>query len=200
LPERTGPPCPDVMVVAARGSGEQPQDNWSNPGAHTADPNKGAGVPLFNTYEKLVAANPDLKFALDPVIYAAPPVSKLFSNPLDYLQWPESGAVTALKEINTTEQFCGGGVKYLLLGYSSGAWLIHILLHLMPNNLLSKVVGVGLYGDPLYQPGLAIDRDYRLSDHLFGIAWASGITEQSIRSRFPRDFGSASPRTRRPQG
>jgi putative Ig domain-containing protein/cutinase len=184
--ERTGPPCPDVMVIAARGSGEDPQDNWSSPGAYPGDDNKGAGVPLYDTYKRLKAANPGLQFALEPVVYEAPPVSQLFSDPNNYLLSPRRGAFTALEDINTTEQFCDGGVKYLLLGYSSGAWLIHILLHQMPNKLFNKVVGVGLYGDPQYQPGLAIDRDYRLSDKLVGVAWAGDPTDRSI----PKSLGS----------
>jgi hypothetical protein len=184
--ERTGPPCPDVMVIAARGSGEAPQDNWSDHTAYPADANKGAGVPVYATYQRLQKANPNIQFALEPVVYKAPPVSELKSNPNDYLQWPLAGAKTALQAIQNTESFCGNGVRYVLLGYSSGAWLIHILLHKLPNSLFNKVVGVGLYGDPLYTPGLAIDRDYQFTDKLVGIALPGDPNNRSV----PKQVGS----------
>src|SRR5262249_7268439 len=88
--------------------------------------------------------------------------------------------------IQGTETYCGNGVSYVLLGYSSGAWLIHILLHKLPSTPLPKVLGVGLYGDPLYAPGLAIDRDYRLTDKLLGVAWAGDPNHRSV----PKAVGS----------
>jgi hypothetical protein len=130
--------------------------------------------------------NPNLHFALYPVMYPADPVPELLSNPWDYLQGPQLGASTAMDDINRTERFCGGGVKYLLLGYSSGAWVSHRLLHLIPTNLLGKVVGVGMYGDPLFERGLAIDRDYRLLDPLNGVALPVDPGNRSV----PKSLGS----------
>jgi Putative Ig domain len=56
----------------------------------------------------------------------------------------------------------------------------------MPSKLLAKVVGVGMYGDPLFTPGLAIDRDYRLLDPKTGVAWATDLGNQSV----PKSLGS----------
>jgi hypothetical protein len=72
----TGPQCPDVMVVAARGSGESPQSDWPKPSAYTKDQYLGAGPEGYDVYLRLVRDHPGLTFSMDPVMYPADGVAE----------------------------------------------------------------------------------------------------------------------------
>ena len=64
----TGPDCADVMVIAARGSGEQPQDDWTDPAGYSNPATKfGAGDVNFDFYTRLSGLAPQLRFALNSV-------------------------------------------------------------------------------------------------------------------------------------
>lgn len=165
-----GPQCPDVMVIAARGSGESPQSNWTDPSAYTQDQNKGAGQVNYDVYQRLKAANPNLHWSLDPVMYPADSVfPDLITAVVNYTASVDSGKTTALDDIARTERVCHGGVKYLFLGYSQGAWVIHKVVHAL-GKLLGKVVGVGLAGDSDFVSGQKIVRDYKLLDTFDGVS------------------------------
>jgi hypothetical protein len=175
------------MVVAARGSGETPQANWQSQDAYASDQWLGAGEDNYFVYKKLVADNPNLHWSLMSVMYPAPPVSQLLSSPTTYIEAPKTGAITALNDIQNIETYCGGGVKILALGFSSGAWLIHRLVYFMKYaNLVNRVVGVGFFGDPLFEYGLAIDRDYRLQDLEVGAAYGVDTKYAGV----PKSIGS----------
>jgi hypothetical protein len=98
-----GPECPDVMVIAARGTNigtyETPTNsNWQDPTAYTSDPNHGAGAILYPLYNQLVNANQNLKFSLEPVVY---PTTLSLTQLVQYVPAPSTGAANILLDIQT---------------------------------------------------------------------------------------------------
>jgi alpha-tubulin suppressor-like RCC1 family protein len=177
----TGPKCPDVMVIAARGSGEQPQDNWTDPNAYK-DPNiyLGAGQVNNDLFVKLELAAPHLHFSLNAVQYPAVYAWGSLLENAYFSASVNSGVTAMLDDINRTERTCGGGVKYLFTGYSQGAWVVHkALWQLSKSPILGKVVGVALFGDPKFvpwpAPGSEIVRDDKLLLRYYGVAAKAGL-------------------------
>jgi hypothetical protein len=178
----TGPECPDVMVVAARGSGElpqdsqDPQDDWTNPSAYTKDPDLGAGPELRDLYRKLNDDNQGLKFSLDPVMYRADNVYPhlipgVVAGGLDIFRASvTSGATSLLADMQLTDHRCGGTVRYIIAGFSQGAWVVHDALAQMTRAQLAEVDGIALFGDPKFVPFQRIVRDYKTVDTSFGVA------------------------------
>jgi hypothetical protein len=166
-----GPACPDVMVIAARGSGEKPQADWTDPGAYR-DPATayGAGNINHDFYQHLVLAAPQLHFALDPVQYPADPPTEAVTGIVAFHQSEESGVTTILDDVARTELICQGGVKYVFAGYSQGAWAVHEALWKLSTSMphvMGKIVGVALFGDPELVPFESIIRDNKV---LLGLA------------------------------
>ena len=153
--------------------GEFPQDTWTDPHDYIFDVKKGVGEVNYDVYKRLKSSNPNLHFSLDAVMYPADPVFPDIPFGVSaYLASVKSGVTEELSDIAATVKFCGPGVKFILLGYSSGAWVTHRVLHHhpLPSSTLSRVVGVGLAGDPLFQPGSKIVRDFKLRDLSNGAA------------------------------
>jgi alpha-tubulin suppressor-like RCC1 family protein len=165
-----GPACPDVMVIAARGSGELPSD-WQNPLAYTNDPNHGAGAALYLMYKELVAANPGVTFSLAPAVYRADKISALLTSPSQYLSDPQTGEESIALDIQTADATCGHPVRYILAGYSLGAWAVHDALHELGGRQLAEIAGVALFGDPKFQPGQPFVRDFKSEDKYYGVAY-----------------------------
>jgi hypothetical protein len=174
------------MVIAARGSGEDPQAKWTDPEAYK-DPNIffGAGAANYDVYRLLKASAPNLQFALDAVMY---PADAVFPDAVfqmaAYLTSVDSGVQAILADVGQTERICGGGVKYIFTGYSQGAWVVHRALWQLAGqkpSILGKVVGVSLFGDPLFRPGQTIVRDFRLQTGLWpGAATLSDPTSVDV--------------------
>jgi Cutinase/Regulator of chromosome condensation (RCC1) repeat/Putative Ig domain len=182
-----GPACPDVMVIAARGSGEQPQPvnpaysgpyhgDWTTPSAFTfTDTAYGAGEANFDVYMTLSLARPDLKFSLDPVQYPADQAMEAFTGIAAFHASEKSAVTTILDDVDRTERICGGGVKYVFTGYSQGAWAVHEALWQLASrkpSIMGKVVGVSLFGDPEFVPGQRIVRDFTVQTRL----WSGAAT------------------------
>jgi alpha-tubulin suppressor-like RCC1 family protein len=177
-----GPKCPDVMVIAARGSGQNPQSNWTDPAAYrNPDPDTGgsfgAGKENLDLFVKLENAAPHLHLSLNPVQYPAINAWNAWDtwrDPSYFDASVESGATTVLADIDRTERNCQGGVKYLFSGYSQGAWVVHRALWRLANDrskkqLLGKIVGVALFGDPKFAPRNEIVRDNKLLLPYYGV-------------------------------
>jgi hypothetical protein len=172
-----GPQCPDVMVIAARGSGEEPQANWTEPAAYQDGSTFfGSGAANYDVFRLLKASAPNLHFSLNSVMY---PADAVFLSTLtqisEYLVSVDSGVQAILADVGQTERICGGGVKYVFTGYSQGAWVVHRALWQLAKqkpSMLGKVVGVSLFGDPLFRPGQDIVRDFRLQTRL----WSGAAT------------------------
>jgi alpha-tubulin suppressor-like RCC1 family protein len=199
-----GPKCPDVVVVAARGSGELPQNSsdpakdWTSPAAYTdLSTFFGVGQANYDLYQRLWQAAPRLHFGLAPVQYQADAVfPDVVTGIVAYQASVESGAALLLADVDRIERTCGGGVKYLFTGYSQGAWVVHKALWQLPRTLVGKVVGVALFGDPEFVPFQEIVRDPKARLTRLGSAVAVDVANtdvpRSIRSVtgsycFPRD-------------
>ena len=165
-----GGACPDVMMIAARGSGEGPQD-WTKADSYIRDPYRGAGETLYKLYGQM--GRSVLTFSLEPVVYPADNVSVLLSHLTDSVIYEEDatlGASNIVAEIKYFDKKCGGTVRYILAGYSLGAWAVHDALHDLTAAQLREVAGVALFGDPKFVPLQSIVRDYKLLDLNYGVA------------------------------
>jgi hypothetical protein len=201
-----GPACPNVMMIAARGSGEQPQPGskygtWSNPAAYTVlDPSYGAyyGVGHFNYAVYTGLANPgsSLRFALNPARYPADPGPEAFTNLTKFQASAADGAYSIVTEINRARAACGDQLRFVLAGYSQGAWSVHIALYALDAATLNSISAVVLFGDPEFQPGQVIDRGSQNGLGNSGVATAIDVSHRnvpaSIRARtasycLPRD-------------
>jgi Cutinase/Dockerin type I domain len=155
-----GGACPNVMVIAARGSGEQPQGSaWASPASYAkSGDHYGAGQVNWDVYYSLSKSRGDV--SLDPLIYPADAViPDIYQHAPKYVASSDTGTNALVSEVNRIEQSCGAGrVKYVFTGYSQGAWVIHNALYQLPG-IWDRIVGVSFFGDPLYVPGQEIVRD-----------------------------------------
>ncbi len=164
-----GPACPDVMVIAARGSGDPPSD-WTNlPGYTKAANDYGAGKPAYTLYTQLEAARP-VRFSLAPVVYPADNVTLLAKSPSLYLMDAQLGASNIVADIEHTDAFCSRPVRYILAGYSLGAWTVHVATHELNSTQRGEIAGVALFGDAKFIPLQKIVRDFKIADAYFGLA------------------------------
>jgi alpha-tubulin suppressor-like RCC1 family protein len=156
------------MIMAVRGSGESPTD-WANPAAYVRNKYRGAGQVNWDVYTRIIAAAPRLRFSLDPVMYPAEQVWDLVDGSFQvYEASVASGVETMLADMQLTDSRCGGTVRYILTGYSQGAWVIHDALRKMTKAQLRRVAGVDLFGDSDFKPFQQIVRDHKLRDSGFG--------------------------------
>ena len=189
-----GQACPDVMVIGARGTDETPRGD-NRLAAYAKDPNHGVGIPVFSLYSQLVTANPRLVFSLEPVVFPTvfnpKNLREWFQDPGQYSQDPLTGAESIAREIQDTDAACGSTVKYILAGYSLGAWAVHDALHI-PGIPLGEIAGVALFGDPLFQPAYMsnIVRDYQSTDLLPGLAVPADLGDLSIPASLSAQTGS----------
>jgi hypothetical protein len=166
-----GSACPDIMVLAARGSGENPQKDWTSPAAYINDGYRGAGEVNWNVYTRLLTAAPRLHISLDPIMYPADSVWDLLK-PAHYQVYRASvasGVETMLYDMQLTDFKCGGTVRYILTGYSQGAWVVHDALHQMTPAQLGRIAGVALFGDSDFSPAQIV-RDYKSLDTASGLS------------------------------
>ena len=174
-----GVACPDVMVIAARGTDEAPPNSeWQNPSAYVNDQYKGAGETLFTMYGQLKTVNPKLQISLLPVGYptSLPSVKNglrvLAEQSAEYLNDADIGADGIVEDVQATDIACGGTVRYVLAGYSLGAWAVHDALNqLAQQKKLGEIAGVALFGDPKFQPGQPYVRDFKSQDTYHGVAY-----------------------------
>jgi Cutinase len=165
-----GPACPNVMVIAARGSGDAPS-NWTNLSAYTKAANDyGAGKPGYTLYTQLQSARPDLVWSLAPVVYPADSVTLLAKHPSLYLMDAQLGASNIIADIEHTDAYCSHPVRYILAGYSLGAWTVHVAAYELTSTQMSEIAGIALFGDPKFVPSQQIVRDYRQQDTNYGVS------------------------------
>ena len=174
-----GQACPDVMVIGARGTDEGPHSDWQSLPQYAKDPDHGVGKPVDSMFGQLEKANPKLAFSLEPAvfptIFGVKGVQTFFQafqdamQSVQYLNDAQIGAKNIAQEIRDTDMMCGPHVDYILAGYSLGAWAVHDALELLPDKL-GEIIGVALFGDPLFSPTLPIVRDYQSNDIYQGLA------------------------------
>ena len=160
-----GPVCPDVMVIAARGSGEQPQPggphgDWTQPAAYTyADTNYGVGKFNLAVYNGLVTAlGPRLHISLDSVMYPADPALEAATGYAAYEASATSGAQAIVDDLAYFQRTCGTATHFVLAGYSQGAWAVHKALYAIDRATRRMISAVVLFGDPEFEPAQMINR------------------------------------------
>lgn len=179
-----GGACPDVLFIGARGSGEQPQANGGvDPAQYASDQYNGMGGINYDVYQRLHDLLPDVHMAYEGVQYAAEPVlsftdPSLLSTLPEYIANATAGATWLAAEVGLVDAKCGHHTRFVLSGYSQGAWAVHKALKMMTPALRAQIVGVSLFGDPLYLPFQGIDKINYLTALDPGIA-------------IPIDFGNA---------
>ena len=191
-----GQVCPDVMVIGARGTDEGPYSDWQSLSQYAKDPYQGVGKPVDSMFTQLENANPKLAFSLEPVVFPTifgvqGPQTSLqdLGQSLQYLNDAQIGAKNIAQEIRDTDMMCGPHVDYILAGYSLGAWAVHDALELLPDKL-GEIIGVALFGDPLFSPTLPIVRDYQGSDIYSGLAVPFYPADTGIPSGLYAETGS----------
>ena len=141
-------------------------------------------------YKELVAANPGATFSLAPVVYRADNISVLFTNTLQYLSDPQIGEESIAPDIQTTDATCRHPVRYILAGYSLGAWVVHDAVNELGSSKLAEIAGVALFGDPKFQPGQPFVRDFQSEDKYYGVAYNYQTQYDSIPSALVNQTGS----------
>lgn len=159
IPRATAAPnCPDVVVIGARGSDEFPQvpADYANP---KPDPDFWIGPRLAPTYRDFKSRNDKKGITTEviPVNYPAYDVNLL--NPLNgdatagYAESVKLGmADTATQVRAVLLRGCAITPQIILLGYSQGALAVEGGLNHLNSPQRSKVTGVLLFGDPMYDP------------------------------------------------
>jgi alpha-tubulin suppressor-like RCC1 family protein len=184
--------CPDVLVLSARGSGEEPQANGGvDPADYESDPYNGMGKVGYHVYLRLRETLPDVHIAYEGVQYAGEPVlnlddvlgqPSLVRTPWWYMENAKAGARLMAAEIGLVDARCQHKTKFVLTGFSQGAWAVHrAIRHLRPN-LRSQVRGVLMYGDPLYFPFQRINRVNNLMNSRPGVAFLVDLASVEVPS------------------
>ncbi len=184
-----GEPCPDVLVIGARGSGEAPQgDDAVDSSAYANDQFNGMGSISYDVYQNLAASAPQLRIAYEGVQYAAQPVfgetkpALLLSTPSAYAANVNAGAGWMAQEIGLVDAQCEHHTRFVLVGYSQGTWLIHKALNRLSPDRLEEIAGVALFGDPLFSSGLDINRVNKMTATRNGSAYGFDLVNVLIPS------------------
>lgn len=173
-----GGACPDVLVIGARGSGQQPQQNGGvDPADYASDPYNGMGIETYTVYQRLVETHPQLHIAYEGVQYAAEPVlsitePSILKSPSGYIGNAKAGGRWMAQEVGLVDAECKHHTKFVLSGYSQGAWAVHqALLAISSSTLRKQVAGVVLFGDPLYVAHSTINRANNAINTFNGVAF-----------------------------
>ena len=183
-----GAACPDVLVIGARGSGQEPQENGGvDPSQYAADPYNGMGIENYTVYQRLAETHPQLHIDYEGVQYGAEKVltgdltePSLLSNPGLYSDNVWAGARWMAQEVSLIDTRCNHSTKFVLSGYSQGAWVVHRALFSMSSTLRKQVVGVALFGDPLYLKWKTINRVNNLVNIYNGVAWSVDLDNAGV--------------------
>ncbi|QGF23126.1 IPT/TIG domain-containing protein [Raineyella fluvialis] len=164
--------CSNILAFGLRGSGELPQ--WSGQvdngleAAYFSTWEEGMGKPgqtAYDAYKSVAQAkDPSLTIEQIGVRYEAKPVAVL---PWEFQHSIDDGVAKTLQYLRDAHDRCGyAGQRYVLIGYSQGAAVIHKALTQLTPEELDLIQGVILVGDAGRQP------DAR--EHLFEGLDASG--------------------------
>jgi hypothetical protein len=135
--------CSNVVFIGARGSGEQYLTS-----------SFGMGRTVKAVYDNVAAQVPGLQAW--GVIYDAIPAVSIPDFPSDVQKSVEIGRETTNAFMSRQLAACPNQ-KFLLVGYSQGAMVVADVINGLNANTASHVVGVGMLGDPLFNPKLKED-------------------------------------------
>lgn len=137
LVEAPSAPCPTLVVIGARGSGQSP----------TSGGIRGFGPEVSNATKAAVAkvkASGTVRYV--PVSYPAMPVNAGWRRG-KYFDSVGAGARNAMSAANTVVQRCPS-TKIALVGYSQGASVMRWAIRDLPAASQDRVILVGLIADP----------------------------------------------------
>lgn len=139
--------CRDLYFFGGHGLGEGGIEDW---GSTVQD--------VYDNYVKGINdADPDVSVDGEVIAYERTefpefgPVDLIREN-LKKEDRPEvvAGAAALKKQLAGRIDACRGAERYVLAGFSQGAWVIHQYLKNAPREVLDKVSGVAVLGDPQF--------------------------------------------------
>jgi hypothetical protein len=169
----------DVLFLGARGSGETLNDAL------------GFGSTLFTAYHSMSTAFRPHNVVAEPVQYAAVSVpDAVRSGMADYQSSLSAGFDNLQAKLGYWADKCPN-YRFVLAGYSQGADVVgDVLADLASSksarnsNILSRIVGVALFGDPRYNPADPVDVNPPTPDRK-GIFATLPAGQGSVRPEFP---------------
>jgi hypothetical protein len=175
----------DVLFLGARGSGEKPDDA-----------SLGFGATLFSAYHAMSTAYRPRNVVAEPVEYAAVSVpDAVRSGMTDYTSSLSAGFDNLQAKLGNWSDKCPN-YRFVLAGYSQGADVVgDVLADLAASksaragNILSRIVGVALFGDPRYNPADPVDVNPPTPDRE-GIFATLPAGQGGIRPEFPMTLRS----------
>jgi hypothetical protein len=183
--------CPDVKFFGVHGTNEKP------PGEDTKF--GGAGETIWNIWLTFVnSEDKPLTKSFEAVDFPESRVDfpeayvwsqATFLAQVAQLDAGANAAATQLvKQMSATNVECGAGTRYLLVGYSQGAWAIdRALRQNLPPGLEAQIAGILLLGDPAWPRNNPYpDREGIAVSH----GQARGVTPPYAPSRFANRFVS----------
>lgn len=126
--------CPDVLFLGARGSGE----------------GGGLGLRVGAVEEAFrTAVGTELDVVTEPITYGAPPIDWALTRSAEYVEASRAGARTLATRLLASAQACPT-TEVVLVGYSSGAMVVHMALQDPATApALGVVADVELLADPM---------------------------------------------------
>ncbi|MFI1507590.1 cutinase family protein [Streptomyces sp. NPDC020597] len=166
--------CRDFYFFGGHGLGEGGAGDW---GSTVQD--------IYNNYVKSINdADPDV--SVDGEAIAYPRTEFPGFGPVEYAkealkkERPEvaAGADALKKQLTSRISACQGVEHYVLAGFSQGAWVIHQYLKNVPKEMLDKISGVAVLGDPQFTGSGIISK--LLPNYAIHPYFPPGVRHQSL--------------------
>ncbi|MEQ7846963.1 cutinase family protein [Nocardioides kribbensis] len=156
--------CPDVRILVARGSGEEPQAPHDplDVESYTVETDWGLGGPGTQVAGAIQgrANKRQLTSIRQGVVYPAmdvPADPRLFDDYLASIQAGARGIVAAVEEAFEGPDLCAGDGGFHLVGYSQGAWSVRLAVRTLARKYgdpcchgMPFIGSVTLFGDPTF--------------------------------------------------
>jgi alpha-tubulin suppressor-like RCC1 family protein len=145
----------------------------------------------YDVYRRIYSNHPNLHIAYEGLQYAAEPVlsftePSLLSTPAGYTGNVVSGTDAMLTEISVVMSRCKTYTKFVLSGYSQGAWVVHRVVNKLSSTQRKQVAGVLLFGDPLYRAFMPWNRTNYALNIKNGAAFSNNV--DAANSAVPKDM------------
>ncbi|NLT07368.1 MAG: cutinase family protein [Solirubrobacterales bacterium] len=147
---QSGDPCPDVLVLGARGSGQEDGAGGVSPGSPTLG--VGEEVYRFAGYLAGVLEPEGLAVAVLPNAYPAVPLDEAVGGDPDYFDSVEMGAVAVEIYVALVASQCGEGTRVVVAGYSQGADVSRAGTASLDAQYHPRIAALVLFADPRHDP------------------------------------------------